>query len=211
MTAISEEYKSIAGNSIEPGKLSFVALLFLLASIAFVAIGFNEFQQEAANRNWSSVKGRILSSQVVNEKVQRASAFSGHQRTSDRYRARATYEFTVGGESFRGEQISHDDLGYPLYDQAAEIVARYPAGRVVSVSYQPDDPANAVLDNRSGTAVSTPLFFGVTLFLCSGVMAVVARVEQKRNSQNISAASLAFLLVAFLIPPALPVVTNYGG
>jgi hypothetical protein len=189
MTDASQDNEPIAGNRLEPGKVSFVAVLLLLAGVVFLAIGINAFQQEAESRDWSSVEGRISSSQIFGRTTKRASAFSGHERTSDRYWAKVTYDFTVDGQAFRGERTSHSDLGYPLNEQAAEIVERYPEGKLVKVYYQSVNPENAVLEYGMGRAVSTPICFGVTLFLFSAVMGVVARVERKRESQSTSASS----------------------
>lgn len=56
------------------------------------------------------------------------------------------YEFSAGGRTWRGHRIAiREDIGGA---NTAATIARYPAGAVVSVHYDPANPANAVLERE---------------------------------------------------------------
>ena len=53
------------------------------------------------------------------------------------------YSYTVGGAEFRCQRVRAADDGN---DSAAATVARYPAGASVVVYYDPENPADALLE-----------------------------------------------------------------
>ncbi len=97
-----------------------------------------------ASRNWPSVEGRIESSRVVRRST---SSGSGHG-TNSSYRPEIKYTYSVMGNNYEGKRIG---FGVPIgsfESGAKQVVARYPHGTTRTVYYNPQNPAQAVLERK---------------------------------------------------------------
>jgi hypothetical protein len=106
------------------------------------------FQRSAVRaRQWPTVPGRIESSGV--RTFDSSSTSDGGSTTM--YRAEIIYSYEVAGvrytadKSKTGTQVSSN-----VRSAAERAVKGYPAGRVIDVHYNPDNPADAAVDPRSG-------------------------------------------------------------
>jgi hypothetical protein len=82
---------------------------------------------------------------------------------------RVEYEFSVGGKTWRGERISiGEDTGGA---NTEATLGRYPVGAVVSVYYDPANPANCVLERDIPKGVGKGL-----VFLLAFIVAIVAGI-----------------------------------
>lgn len=70
---------------------------------------------------------------------------------------RVEYEFSVGGKTWRGERISIGEDSGGANTEAT--LGRYPVGTVVSVYYDPANPANCVLERDIPKGVGKGLVF----------------------------------------------------
>ncbi len=162
-------------SSREPGKLSLTATLLFGAGALCLVGGSVTLADDLAVRGWSSVAGRVLSSEVTSETSSRTHAASGRSVTRTRYRADVEYEYSVDGTQFVGTRVSRANVDHLAEDPAAAIVARYPPGGRIDVYYDPDDASTAVLNNEvAGTG-----FSGLGL----GALFVLAAVGLKIGSR----------------------------
>jgi hypothetical protein len=110
--------------------------------------------QDARVKSWQQASGRIVSSQAVARTVRRerhrTGGTSGHtdfitdETIETRNFADVAYEFVVAGKTFRGTRI---DLSVDRGNvEVAETLRRYPAGKSVTVFYDPADPAQCILE-----------------------------------------------------------------
>lgn len=83
---------------------------------------------------------------------------------STMYRAAVTYVYTVNGAQYTSDRLAiGTGLGYGSPAIAEREVAKYPAGSMVQVYYNPNNPAEAVLETRAqGSRV---LWFVVVIIL----------------------------------------------
>lgn len=94
----------------------------------------------AQTSQWPSTSGKIVTSEVATGAVKngRVLIVSPHAKTD--------YSYTVNGKSYRGEQrrvvpmLHFDTEGTP-----EQVVAKYPVGKSVTVYYDPNNPADALL------------------------------------------------------------------
>lgn len=98
-----------------------------------------------------TVSGRVLSSRV--------DAYTGPQG-GQMYRTRITYEYEVDGQRYVNDRVfafgPANTSATPLRYLHQTLLARYPAGKEVSVHVNPDNPQDAYLE--SGMALLKDLF-----------------------------------------------------
>lgn len=88
------------------------------------------------DRPWSSVNGKIVDSRTESDA-------QGRQTT---YAPLIEYSYFVFENEFHGRAITADDQGGGTLAEAKKIAGRYPKGRAVVVYYDPDNPADALLE-----------------------------------------------------------------
>jgi hypothetical protein len=109
---------------------------FVYVWLAFMAAGFakplwKRLRQIQAS-SWSTTVGRIDRTGVKDKGL-----FSGSR---NKFAAEIGYQYSVGGETFKGEYLQH----FELEEQAGEFV-RDLEGRVVTVSYDARKPGRSTL------------------------------------------------------------------
>jgi len=124
--------------------------------------GIQNFKKAKASANWPRVAGKIISSSVKED----------DDADGKTYRAKISYTYSVENVTRKGNRVSYGWDGSSASSFAKEIVARYPAGKTISVYYRPDNPKECVL--RPGYQEGTWCFpiFGFIFFVFGCLMAV---------------------------------------
>ena len=123
--------------------LVYAMLLAPLALILIAALVKTWQAREA--RSWPQVPGKVVTSvaEVREVRVSDDEREDGYRMESRNF-ANVTYEFSVAGRKLSCNRISiGEDLGN---FQVAEKLAKYPAGSIVTVYYNPRHPDQAVLE-----------------------------------------------------------------
>jgi hypothetical protein len=103
---------------------------------------FRDRRRSRAALAWPSTAGRIVESRVEEKRLP-------GDRPDVRFAPRIAYEYAVDGRTYRSEQITFAGAFWTLAPQgAAAKVARYPAGKDVTVYYNPRRPAESVLERE---------------------------------------------------------------
>jgi hypothetical protein len=125
-----------------------------------------------ATTGWQTTSGEVVRSGVVD----------AWDTTGDRFVPEVEYTYTVDGETLTGGQIDlRGDVFYGNEDAAALQVEPYPAGTVVTVQFNPADPAQSVLTREVIPAVWW--FTGVGLGLLTLSVGLGIVYVGKRNTQ----------------------------
>lgn len=126
-------------------------VIFALTTIPFVVVALFlarwSMKQKArvnASQNWPSTTGRILFSSVEQRRTSNA---RGGYSTS--YYPVVRYDYTVNGQQYQGGTINFGQVGLGSYNAVAQKAAQYPVGSMVQVYYNPENPADAVLDRAA--------------------------------------------------------------
>jgi hypothetical protein len=118
-------------------------------------------------KSWTAVPGRIVSAKSVDRRVQRPGVDNGDEvRTF----ADVTYEFEVQGKKRKGSRVSiGEDLGN---FEVAETLMRYPAGKNVTVYYNPENPEQAVLERDPPKHLFQILVLFIAALVAGGIVAI---------------------------------------
>jgi hypothetical protein len=144
------------------------AMLLAPLGLILIAAIVKTWQVREA-RNWPRAPGKVVTSvaEVREVRVSDSDREEGY-RLEKRNFANVTYEYAVGGRKLRCNRISiGEDLGN---FEVAEQLAKYPAGSIVTVYYNPRHPDQAVLERDLpkglwgclgiGTVVVLAIIFG---------------------------------------------------
>lgn len=144
-------------------------LIFLIIFPFAVYKAWKNVQLAKLSTAWPTTTGKITAAETV--------------RVTFRRQPRVTYSYAVNGAPFASQRISFA-AGYRPKDTDA-ILARYPVGKEVSVSYAPENPAEATLETGATKQVRSQLNL---LLICFAVIVVlnivtyyVKSLDQKDN------------------------------
>lgn len=118
--------------------------LFALGGTFLATIHWNEARLHLAARSWPVAQASVLSVSLAEERT------SGDRGVETELVLRASYEFEVDGERFAGDRIRLSDRAKPHDRELMALFGRLNFARLtdrtVLVSYDPADPARAMLD-----------------------------------------------------------------
>lgn len=175
--------------------LVYAMLLAPLALILIAAIVKTWQVREA--RGWPQAAGKVVTSVAeVREVKVSDDEREDDYRTENRNFANVTYEYSVGGRKLRCNRVSiGEDLGN---FQVAEKLAKYPAGSIVTVYYNPRHPDQAVLERDLPKGLWGCLGIGSAIVLAI-IFGSVFGLNQSYQflAHHIGRPDLAGLVVAF--------------
>ena len=151
------------------GSLIFGAV-FVGAGYFVSHLAMNAYHMGQASETWPTVQGGVIYSKVVT---------SHDSKGRMQYRPDIQYAYRVDGKEYKSNKIEAAGTSSSSDSSSAyESVSQYPAGRSVTVHYNPVKPWVSVL--QSGIASSTYWLFGFGgLFMFVGAwiaLSVIARV-----------------------------------
>ena len=132
-----------------------------------------------ASQNWPSTLGMMAESRVT-----RSTSTDSDGDTSESYSPHVEYTYQVGGQEYRGKDITFGfKQGFGSPNKAEEVIARYPAGGSVTVYYDPSNPQKAVLERKAG-GFGASLAIGIIFLIvglclaCPGVVILLSSMAR---------------------------------
>jgi hypothetical protein len=135
-------------------------IIFVVIGLVLLFIYFLNLAKVRASQAWPTAQGTVLQSWV-----RKSSSTDDDGGTSYSYHPEIHYQYQVMGKEYQGNKIAFGPKVGGNRSRAEKMMEKYPTGANVSVYYQPDNPANAVLE-RSISKIS--LVMGV-VFILAGV------------------------------------------
>jgi hypothetical protein len=132
-------------------------LIFLIFFPFAVWKAWKNVQLAKVSTGWPTTTGTITAAETM--------------KVMFRRQPRVTYSYSVNGASFASQRISFAG-GYRPKETDA-ILARYPVGKEVPVSYAPENPAEATLETGATKQVRSQLNILLILFAIVVVLNVL--------------------------------------
>jgi len=156
---------------------------FLAPALAFVAViaallSFVRMRQlSSASLGRPTVNGTIVSSDVIEEWIEEKRSDNDNDSSNvnrkkiPRYQVDLRYAFRVGKRDFVGVNPNWGWTGvYGRRDTAEQEASRYQPGQTVTVHYDPQHPANAVLKPSNQGGTFAPLVFAAIAAVVGAVL-----------------------------------------
>jgi len=129
-------------NTLESGKNPGIQTLVMLAAgIFLMAWGGHEIKGSYESASWPDTLGNITSSHVSKKTYK-----DSDHRTRTTFYPKVVYQYQVDGRRHTNSRINFGGETGSMKWLAQRAVDRYPAGKTVKVSYNPQDPTYSVLE-----------------------------------------------------------------
>ena len=112
--------------------------VLILAGLGLVAFMRRRHALVRASQAWPAVPGTVLESAVRR--------YGRSVETRWRYYPAVRYRYEVEGRAYTGRRLYFDEMAWASRSSAARLAHKYPPGATVTVRYDPDDPARALLE-----------------------------------------------------------------
>ena len=119
-----------------------------LIGLGVFLLGVFKVRKLRASQSWAVAMGTIVESSVQ-ESFNRG---SDDLPDSWSYTPVIRYQFQAQGQTIVGDRSGFDRKSYSKKPDAQAVVARYPRGAQVNVFFDPEKPADSVLQRTSGSA-----------------------------------------------------------
>ena len=130
-----------------------VILLLLVLAALPPSAALPRYLRAKNSLHWPQAQGVITSSRLV----------PGHFKQIKGYRPEIQYRYQVGGTEYLGSRRSFSRPNLATRAASESVIDAYPAGRTVTVFYDPKDPAFALLE--PGLAGDMTLLYKMDLFV----------------------------------------------
>jgi hypothetical protein len=142
--------------------IGFGVIAFAVGAFLYV-VQFRQGLRADASKRWPTSPGMVLSS-----------ALEKSPENKRRYRAAVNYRYHVGGKDYESDRIFWGG-NEGRQNHMASVVASYPAHSKVAVYYDPQNPAEAVIDPAQN-AGSRPLVLYAMAMMTLGLFAFTGGV-----------------------------------
>ncbi len=190
----------LSDNALLGTRIAAAFCLFVVANLVYALVKARN--QAAGARNWARTTGRIVSSAVS-----RPALVGKGDETHATVEVR--YQYRVGEKDYEGGRIRFGGRSGASAVIADRIVAKYPAGAVVDVYYNPVSPSRAVLERSDRSNVTALIAFLVVFVVISAVL-VAHSVAGKVLYTSDGTPLVAFVLPLFAILVGLASLVEYG-
>ncbi|MBI3241398.1 MAG: DUF3592 domain-containing protein [Chloroflexi bacterium] len=134
----------------------------------FAYIIWSRQRQVSASKSWPTTTGTVLSSSVELRRSR-----SGRSGYSLSHYPVVVYDYEVRGQRYQGNRIGFSEIGTGWAGPAQQKIAGYPVGGAVRVFYNPQNPAEAVLEQ---SAPGNPFLWIIVIVLAASLIGTVCFV-----------------------------------
>ncbi len=184
MTKIVPQDIQAANKLLQNIFLVFGVVFFLVGS-AVSFWGFKAVAEANATEKWPQVEGKVTASETTSKRTRSRSGgtskTSRKRKNSTSYRAGISYDYAVEDEAFTSDRFSFGSYGSSNREHADSIVAEFPAGKIVPVFYDPENPESAVLKTGGTFFTYLPILIGSIFVLVGGSIALKGFLRMRKS------------------------------
>ena len=145
----------------------FGIFVFFVIGIVIIILSIRARKKAEASQSWPAVPGQIISAEIKKDISEDADGY-----TTTMYKPIVTYSYNVMGQAYQSSKMAFGmTTSYGRTAKAQEVLDQYPLNSTVNVYYDPENPAEAVLERKAGGKV-LGLVIGILflfLSLCVGL------------------------------------------
>lgn len=161
-----------------PGCLVIFGLPFLLVGLGVAGWGVRSWVLYAQSASWQRVPATVKSAEFVE-----------HAGESDTYSVQATYEYSVGGQTYTGHRVDimgGSSSGYSMHRRRyEELDAARRSGKPVTAMVNPHDPTDALLYRERDTWLLIMVPFGLS-FAGAGALVIGLGIAGQRRNRKLA-------------------------
>jgi hypothetical protein len=155
----------------------FFFLLTLIGGILLIVYSEKSKRKANSSQFWPNINGTITVSEV-----RQSSSTDDDGNTSYAYYPHVEYNYTLAGQSFTGKQIAFGGVqGFNSPGNAQAAISKYPINAPVWIFYNPQNPAEAVLERTLSGAGKVAKIIGIILVVLSVLIACPLIIGLFRN------------------------------
>lgn len=142
-------------------------IVTILFGLIFVIVSIVMRKKAQAAQTWPVAPGQILFSTIETH-----TSTDSDGDTTTHYEPKVEYSYAVMGSPMKGTRISFGAMGSD-YKSAQKTSAQYPVGAAVSVHYNPEKPAESVLETtaRGGTVF---MVIGIVIAIVGIILLIIS-------------------------------------
>jgi hypothetical protein len=149
-------------------KWMFIVLLSM--GLLIVYGGLSSYLRGKKMLRWPTAIGTIKTSEILGDDKSVEEAVKAQEeatvQTSIWYEANIMYAYEVDGKQYEFNRITQMDIGDTDTYRATLTIRKYTVGMEVNVFYNPDNPAEAILEPAGGVdGVAGAIMGGITILL----------------------------------------------
>jgi hypothetical protein len=144
-------------------------LLFTGVGLYVLIRGFTEFRTSKASRDWPSVEGQVTVA-MVGTKV----GHSSSQGRSRKYSPQVAYTYSILGQQYTSNQVIIGARQWYASRAKAEALLTYQPGQQVTVYYNPDNPAQAILEVGATRGTWGTLTIGAVFTILGTIVLIIS-------------------------------------
>lgn len=145
--------------------------VFLIVGALVLMWGIASSRSALLSVRWPSVPGAVTISTIKS---------SRSSKGGTTYGADIHYTYAVSDNKYIGDKVTFGDISTSDSNDARQILNRYPVGKAVNVFYNPNNPAEAVLETGFTMGLLLPLGIGTIFTLVGGLMLINTAVAYVR-------------------------------
>lgn len=128
--------------------IALILVVCLGLGVYLTGRGLERLEASIASTSWPTTEGIITASslKVTVNRPKKGGKIDPDRQPSRTYAPDIKYEYTVNDKKLTGTRVSIEDASIGTRDSAQRILDQYPAGKTVTVSYDPRQPENSVLE-----------------------------------------------------------------
>ncbi len=155
--------------------------MFTIAGAVLMIVGARNIQGAWESENWPHVDGTIIES-----KVGLHTSRSSNGRSSTSYSVDVGYSYTVEGKEFTGDRLRFGEMNSNKRRDANSKAKKFGEGKQVKVYYDPEEPAESVLEpGVHGSSWFLPIF-GTVFFTVGTLLSIFLPRMFRRITKQLS-------------------------
>ncbi len=152
---------------------SLIGGIFAFVAAILIGVGVYVRGRAQASKQWPMVLGQVVSSMITS---------SSSSEGGTTYSPDIRYAYDVGGRAYHSNRVAFGGFTSTSNPRDAQKhTDRYPAGSVVQVYYNPNNPQDATLERRAGSATFLFALGGLFLVIGCGLSGVMVAIYIARQ------------------------------